>query len=64
MKSTKTQVTLNEFEAMALHKHYRQMAKSCKEKGLLSIVDEYYLIADKWLDLAIEIAKENESKNL
>jgi hypothetical protein len=64
MKSTKTQVTLNEFEAMALHKHYRQMAKSCKEKGLLSIVEEYYLIADKWLDLAIEIAKENESKNL
>jgi hypothetical protein len=40
------------------------MAKSCKEKGLLSIVDEYYLEADKWLDLAIEIAKENESKNL
>jgi hypothetical protein len=64
MKSTKTQVTLNEFEAMALHKHYRQMAKSCKEKGLLSIVEEYYLEADKWLDLAIEIAKENESKNL
>ena len=64
MKSTKTQVTLNEFEAMALHKHYREMAKYYKEKGLLSIVDEYNLKADKWLDLAIDIAKESESKNV
>jgi len=64
MKSTKTQVTLNEFEAFALHKHYKGMAKDCKEKGFLSIADEYYLMADKWLDLAIEIAKEKESQTL
>jgi len=64
MKSTKTQVTLNEFEAMALHKHYREIAKSCKQQGLLSMFDEYYLMADKWLDIAIEIAKEKESQNL
>ena len=67
MKSTKTQVTLNEFEAMALHKHYRQMAKdymakNYQEKGFLSIVDEYYLMADKWLDVAFEIAREKNSK--
>jgi hypothetical protein len=60
MKSTKGKVTLNEYEALALHKHYREMAKSCKEKGLLSIVEEYSLKSDKWLDLAIEIARESD----
>ena len=61
MKNASNVVTLNEFEAMALHKHYREMAKYWQEKGLLSIVDEYYLKADKWLDLAIEIANEAEA---
>jgi hypothetical protein len=64
MKSTKTQVTLNQFEAFALHKHYREMAKRCQEQGLLSIVGEYNLKANKWLDLAIDIAKESESKSV
>ena len=64
MKSTKTQVTLNEFEAVALHKHYKVMAKDCKVKGFLSIADEYYLMADKWLYIAIEIAKEKECQNI
>jgi hypothetical protein len=64
MKSTKTQVTLNEFEAMALHKHYKKMAKDCKDQGLNSLSEEYYLMADKWLEIAIEIAKEKESQTL
>lgn len=64
MKKTKAQVTLNQFEAIALHKHYREMAKKYQEQGLLSIVGEYNLKANKWLDLAIEIAKEKESTNV
>ena len=56
-------VEITQFEALALHKHYREMAKKCQEQGLLSIVGEYNLKANEWLDLAIDIAKELESKN-
>lgn len=57
-------VEITQFEAMALHKHYREMAKKYQEQGLLSIVGEYNLKANEWLDLAIEIAWELESKNV
>ena len=57
-------VEITQFEALALHKHYREMAKKCQEQGLLSIVGEYNLKANEWLDLAIDIAKELESKNV
>lgn len=56
-------VEITQFEAIALHKHYREMAKKYQEQGLLSIVGEYNLKADKWLDLAIEIASEIEQTN-
>lgn len=59
MKNSSKVVSLNEIEAMVLHKHYIEMAKKCQELGISS---DYFEIADQWLNKAIEIAKENEEK--
>ena len=63
MKNASTVVLLNEFEAMVLHKHYKEMAKKYKRLGISSLPEKYLERADQWLNKAIEIAKENEENS-
>ena len=63
MKNTKAKFEITEFEALALHIHYREKAKEWKEKGYVGrlLSKEYTKNADKWIDIAIDMAKEKES---
>ena len=63
MKSTTAKFEITEFEALALHQHYTKKANEWKEKGYVGrlLSEEYTKNADKWIDIAIDIAKESES---
>lgn len=56
MKNTKAQFEITEFEAFALHIHYREKAKVYRDKGDVFLFEAYSKNADKWLDIAIQIA--------
>ena len=61
MKNASNVVTLNEFEAFALHKHYQERGDHYKQLGLTSIYEDCYEKANQWMEKAIEIANEAEA---